>query len=100
MRSWFPLFSRCRLLPRMYRTWCYLATKCSQEISKRRTTKFQSRRTQPGFKSLVLLFGFCQAPFVFTKVCRVIVRFCGALLIHVLNFVDDFLFSADPSKIA
>jgi hypothetical protein len=51
------------------------------------------------FKSLVLLFGFCQAPFVFTKICRVIVRFGGALLIGIVNFVDDFLFSDEPEKI-
>ena len=51
------------------------------------------------YKSLVLLFGFCQAPFIFTKVCRVIVRFCGALLIKVMNFIDDFLFTADKTVI-
>ena len=47
------------------------------------------------YKSLVLLFGFCQAPFIFTKICRVIVRFCGALMIRVMNFIDDFLFTDD-----
>lgn len=51
------------------------------------------------FKSRVLLFGFCQAPFVFTKICRVIVRFGGALLIGIVNFVDDFLFSEEPGKL-
>ena len=51
------------------------------------------------YRALVLLFGFCQAPFVFTKICRVIVRFCGALLIKLVNFVDDFLFSEEPEKI-
>jgi hypothetical protein len=51
------------------------------------------------YKSLVLLFGFCQAPFIFTKITRVIVRFFGSLLIKVINFVDDFLFTEEPSKI-
>lgn len=51
------------------------------------------------YRSLVLLFGLCQAPFVFTKVCRVVVRFFGALMIRVVNFVDDFLFCEEPNKL-
>jgi hypothetical protein len=44
--------------------------------------------------SLVMLFGWCLAPFFFTKICRPIISFLGALLVRVINFVDDFLFSA------
>src|SRR5687767_12604541 len=44
------------------------------------------------YKALVLIFGFCQAPFIFTKICRVVVRFFGALLIRLMNFIDDFIF--------
>ena len=51
------------------------------------------------YTSNAMLFGFCQAPFIFTKVCRPIVRLCGALLIHVVNFVDDFLFSETAREI-
>ena len=38
------------------------------------------------YKALILLFGFCQAPFLFTKISRVVVRFFGALLIKLMNF--------------
>jgi len=51
------------------------------------------------YRSLVLLFGLCQAPFVFTKICRTIVRFFGALMIRLVNFVDDFLFCENPAKL-
>ena len=51
------------------------------------------------YKAKVLLFGFCQAPFVFTKIVRVVVRFFGSLLIRVMNFVDDFLFTDQKEKI-
>lgn len=43
--------------------------------------------------------GFCQAPFLFTKIVRVVVRFFGALLIRLMNFVDDFLFTDKAEKI-
>jgi hypothetical protein len=52
------------------------------------------------YEAAVLLFGFCQAPFIFTKICRPIVRFLGALLIKLLNYIDDWFFSDKPEKLA
>ena len=82
---------------------------CSQETCRKRTTKCRSRKTQQSIsvstgrenitKPSSFCLGFCQAPFVFTKICRVLVSFCGVLAIPVLNFVDDFLFSEDQQKI-
>ena len=51
------------------------------------------------YKAFILLFVFCQAPFVFTRICKVIVKFCGVLLIPVINFIDDFLFSTEQAKL-
>lgn len=51
------------------------------------------------YRSKVLLFGLCQAPFIFTKICRTIVRFFGAIMIRLVNFVDDFLFCDRPDRI-
>ena len=39
------------------------------------------------------------APFYFTKICRPIISFLGALLIRVINFVDDFLFSESSERL-
>ncbi len=44
--------------------------------------------------STVLTFGKSQAPLFFHKTMRVIVRFCRALRIKVLNYLDDFLWAA------
>ena len=49
--------------------------------------------------SRVMLFGWCLASFYFTKICRPIISLLGALLIRVINFVDDFLFSEAPEKV-
>ena len=39
------------------------------------------------YMSMVMLFGMCQAPFYFTKICRPIVRLFGALKTPALNYV-------------
>lgn len=58
--------------------------------------KFQTRHWKGKYcQMLCLLFGWCNSPFVFTKICKPIVRLLGALLTRVLNFIDDWLF---PSK--
>ena len=44
------------------------------------------------FECLCLLFGGTTAPFVFTKLCRPMVRFLGAILVALVNFIDDWLF--------
>ena len=46
------------------------------------------------FECLCLLFGGTTAPFVFTKLCRPMVRFLGAILASLLNYIDDWLFGA------
>ena len=46
------------------------------------------------FECLCLLFGGTTAPFVFTKLCRPLVRFLGAILVSLINFIDDWLFGA------
>jgi hypothetical protein len=45
-----------------------------------------------------LLFGLSLAPFFFTKICRPIAAFCRMLGINLLHYIDDFLFSAEPTK--
>ena len=40
--------------------------------------------------SKVMLFGMCQAPLYFTRVCRVIAAFFGALKIPNLHYIDDW----------
>ena len=65
-----------------------------------RARKFQNRAWKGNFYQMCcLLFGMCNAPFVFTKICRPIVRFFGSTLAKLLNFIDDWLLSAEPSKI-
>ena len=46
------------------------------------------------YECLCLLFGGTTAPFIFTKLCRPMVRFLGAILVSVVNFIDDWLFGA------
>ena len=46
------------------------------------------------FECRCLLFGGTTAPFVFTKLCRPMVRFLGAILVALINFIDDWLFGA------
>jgi hypothetical protein len=47
-----------------------------------------------------LLFGDAQAPFTFHKITRHIVAFAGRLGVRVLSYLDDFLWMAQPNKIA
>ena len=57
--------------------------------------KYQCRFWKGKFyEPKMLLFGGCQAPFVFTKLCRPIVRFFGCILMALLNFIDDWIFAA------
>ena len=42
-----------------------------------------------------LLFGMSLAPFVFTKICRPIVRFLGCIKLPTINFIDDWLWSGE-----
>lgn len=46
----------------------------------------------------VLLFGLSTAPMYFTKVCKPIIAFLHVLLILVMYYLDDWLFSEEPSK--
>lgn len=65
-----------------------------------RARKFQNRSWKGDFYQMCcLLFGMCNAPFVFTKICRPIVRFFGSALAKLLNFIDDWLLSAEPGKL-
>ena len=43
--------------------------------------------------STILTFGYNQAPLIFHKTMRVIVRFCRTLGLQVLNYLDDYLWS-------
>ena len=57
-----------------------------------RAREYQNRYWKGKFYQMCcLLFGMCNAPFVFTKLCRPLVRFFGAVLLKVINFIDDFL---------
>ena len=49
--------------------------------------------------SMVMLFGMCQAPFFFTKICRPIVRLFGALKLPAVAFIDDWLWSVKPKRL-
>ena len=65
-----------------------------------RARRFQNRSWKGSFYQMIcLLFGMCNAPFVFTKICRPIVRFFGASLVKLMNFIDDWLLSAKPTEI-
>ena len=48
------------------------------------------------FLSMVMLFGMCQAPFFFTRICRPIARLCAALKIPALHYIDDWFWSLCP----
>ena len=45
------------------------------------------------YLAMIMLFGMCQAPFFFTKICRPIVRLFGALKTPALNYIDDWFWS-------
>jgi hypothetical protein len=49
--------------------------------------------------SMVMLFGMCQAPFYFTKICRPIARLFGALRCPASNYIDDWFWSVGPGKL-
>ena len=50
------------------------------------------------YASRVLLFGLGPAPFWFTKINRPTLAFFRILLIAVINYIDDWLFSENMSK--
>ena len=50
------------------------------------------------FLTMVMLFGMCQAPFYFTKICRPIVRLFGAVKLPAVSFIDDWLWSPHKGK--
>ena len=50
------------------------------------------------YLTMVMLFGMCQAPFYFTKICRPIVRLFGALKLPTISFIDDWLWSPHKGK--
>ena len=61
----------------------------------RKSRKYQCRYWKGRyFECICLLFGGTTAPFVFTKLCRPIVKFLGAILVSLINFIDDWLFGA------
>ena len=45
------------------------------------------------YLSMVMLFGMCQAPFFFTRICKPIARLFGALKFPALNYIDDWFWS-------
>ena len=52
--------------------------------------KYQCRYWKGRFHQCIcLLFGGTTAPFVFTKTCRPMVRYLGAILVSLINFIDD-----------
>jgi hypothetical protein len=51
------------------------------------------------YMSMVMLFGMCQAPFYFTKICRPIVRLFGALRTPALNYIDDWFWSISKDRL-
>ena len=51
------------------------------------------------FCATVMLFGWCLAPFFFTKICKAPAQFFGALLIKLLNYLDDWIFATSAGKI-
>jgi hypothetical protein len=50
------------------------------------------------FLTMVMLFGMCQAPFYFTKICRPIVRLFGAVKLPAVSFIDDWFWSPHKGK--
>ena len=52
------------------------------------------------YMSRVMLFGFCLAPFYFTKICRPIARWFGAVKMPTLNFIDDWLWNAKGANVS
>jgi hypothetical protein len=48
--------------------------------------------------STILTFGLSLAPMYFHKTMRTIVRLCRALMIKVLNYLDDFLWACKPNE--
>ena len=51
------------------------------------------------YLSMVMLFGMCQAPFYFTRICKPIARLFGALKFPALSYIDDWFWSSAPDKV-
>ena len=49
--------------------------------------------------SKVMLFGMCQAPLYFTRVCKVLAAFFGALRIPNLHYIDDWFWPVKKGSI-
>ena len=49
--------------------------------------------------SMVMLFGMCQAPLYFTRICKPMAAFFGAVKIPALNYIDDWFWSAKPGLV-
>jgi hypothetical protein len=47
--------------------------------------------------SMVMLFGMCQAPFYFTKICKPIARLFGCVKLPAVSFIDDWWWSVRKS---
>ena len=45
------------------------------------------------FLSMVMLFGMCQAPLFFTRICKPIARILATLRIPALNYIDDWFWA-------
>jgi hypothetical protein len=45
------------------------------------------------FLSMVMLFGMCQAPFFFTRICKPIARLFATLNVPALNYIDDWFWA-------
>ena len=51
------------------------------------------------YLSMVMLFGMCQAPLYFTRICKDIAAFFGALKIPNLNYIDDWYWPVKKGSI-
>ena len=51
------------------------------------------------YLSMVMLFGMCQAPLYFTRVCRTMAAFFGALRIPNINYIDDWYWPVKKGEV-
>ena len=49
--------------------------------------------------SMVMLFGMCQAPLFFTRICKPMAAFFGAVKIPALNYIDDWFWATRPGLV-
>ena len=49
--------------------------------------------------SMVMLFGMCQAPLYFTRICKPMAAFFGAVKIPALNYIDDWFWASRPGLV-